>query len=106
MAFFPDTSLALASRSCAVVASSPRRRSSIVNILALVRRFAGVLLLALGSVAGPRDIGIGAQVGTEVFSQCFLISSRRQVSCSELLLNTVDGHVENVAQRQSLLLHG
>ena len=104
MAFFADTSLTLASRSHAVVASSPRRRLSIVNILALARRFTRVLLLALASVAGPRGIGIGAQVGTETFSQCFLISSGRQVSYFELLPKTVDGHVENVARRQSLLL--
>ena len=84
MAFFADTSLALASCSRAIVASSPRRRSSIINILALARRFARVLSLALSSVAGPRSIGIGAQVGTEAFSQCFLISSGRQVSCFEL----------------------
>ena len=62
MVFFTDTLLALVSHSRAVVAtfSSPRRRSSIVSVLALARRFTGVLSLMLASVAGPRGIGIGA----------------------------------------------
>ena len=63
-----------------------------------------MLSLALASVAGPRGVGIGAQVSPEALSQCFLISSGQQVSCSELLPKTVDGHVDNVVQRQPLLL--
>ena len=58
MAFSADTSLALASSSSAVVAGSSRHLS-IINVLALVRRFATVLSLALASVVDPRGIGIG-----------------------------------------------
>jgi hypothetical protein len=100
VAFCAGMSLALASSSRAVFASSSsRRRSSIVSgVLALARRIAGVLSLALASVAGPRGIGTGAQVVAEALSQCFLISSGRQVSCFELLPETVDGHVDNVVR--------